>query len=739
MGKRIFSLFVLIFPFISIAQVNSWDGYTLSPYTKGRVLNIFINVIYDVHPDTVYCPSTIYWPTATREGINNDAIPSYLLDFMDTAYNAQNLHGTLTRLYGESSFNSLQLTGDFVVVNVNESSVLQRYHNFSYRYLFFIAVNFINDAGGLQTIYGHNTLTDYLRKGDTLIGTNILIRNINRQYGGLSEGSGLTGHSGGPRILIDGTRCRFSNSTIQCIGSENIAINPSSIVVHEISHLFFGSNDFHTSGGNHRGIGCSMSFPCLQYGYGLMGAGGSGLVGCNGYERWRMHWRHPDAIDYISAQNLDLQSVPSDISIKDGEQTFILRDFVEYGDAVRIKLPYKDTETSSEQYIWLENHQIGYNNKLDFLKYSNDSNNDCRPKGCPGIYAYYQVGRDLLSGGKSQVFDNFDRDNLKIIPAEGYFDYALMSDSYKLECVSYETLHHTMIQGEANPFCGGQDQQRMLFPLKSQDLLTTENEYPVWRVIKNGQNIDSLICLGDDRDAFATKAHLNMGTNPSSCNTITCHSNNNEIASTLIYSQHSEKDTRHTYLTGLGIDITPMDGHIFKVRVRWNDYDIINDTRWTGNIVLQDTARLSNGKTITLAQNKTVTQVTRDRQTKLFTTRTTLTCRPSSYFHLAPQSSILLTENSTLSLDSASTVVLESGACINIQSGSTLRIDTKADLQLLGNAQIIVKSSGTLIIQGFKYMESSTKIIVHQGGKLIVDGVTLTKRKIAHLNREKNR
>lgn len=684
-----------------MAQVNSWDGCGLSPRTKGRVLNIFINVIYDVHPDTVKCLSTDYWPSATQEGVNNEAIPNYLLDFMDTSYNAANLHGTLTRLYGESSFDSLQLSGDFVVVNVKESSVLNKFHTFSYTDLYFTAVDIINQSGGLQTIYGHNTLSDYLRDSNKLIGANILIRNISRSYGGISGGSGISGFSCGHPILFDGKKCRLSYATIQCTGSDNIAINPSSIIVHEISHMFFGSNDFHTSGGNHRGSGGSMPFLGIQYGYGLMGAGGSGLVGCNGYERWRMHWKHPESVGYISAQNISRQSVPSDISKDDGEQLFVLRDFVTFGDAVRIKLPYKDTVTSSEQYIWLENHQVGYNNKLDFLKYSNHPDyTDCRPHGAPGIYAYYQVGKDVLSGKRSVVYDPNDRDNLKIIPAEGYYDYELVADTFRMECVSYDTVRYAMVQGEANPFCGGHDQQRHLFPKDRQGFLTTNDEYPVWRVIKNGDNIDSLVCLGDNRDAFSTYTHLNMGTNPSTCNTLTYHNNNKEIVSPLIYSEHSEKDTRTIYLAGLGIEMTPLENHEIQVRVRWDDYDIVNDTRWTGNIVLKDTARLAKGNIITLAQNKTVTQDLRDSTTGYFSVATTLTCERCSYFHLGANSKLLLTENSTLIMDSTSSIILDNNATIIVQKGCTLRIDDTAQLQLIGKARIVVRSGGTIVVNG---------------------------------------
>ena len=153
-----------------------------------------------------------------------------------------------------------------------------------------------------------------------------------------------------------------------------------------------------------------------------MGAAGSGLVSCNGYDRWRMHWKHPASPYYISARNfINTSFVNSDISKDDGNKSFTLRDFVTYGDAIRIKLPYKDSTITPNQYIWLEFHNVGNNDKLDFLQYSNDTSS-CLYQGTPGIYAYYQVGRDILEGDSLQVWDRINRDNLRIISNEGYWD-----------------------------------------------------------------------------------------------------------------------------------------------------------------------------------------------------------------------------------------------------------------------------------------------------------------------------
>lgn len=175
-----------------------------------------------------------------------------------------------------------------MVVNVRESSILQ-IGDFGQLNICKAAINIINENGGLQTLYGHNSLSDYTNYDTNHIAfCNVLIRNITRAYGELNQGDGHGGHLTS-NLLIGNKFVSSNDGTLQCVGSGNFAVNPTSIVVHEISHSLFGSNHFHTSGGNHRGSGCPMSFLNIQNGYGLMGAANSSLVGCNGYERWRMH------------------------------------------------------------------------------------------------------------------------------------------------------------------------------------------------------------------------------------------------------------------------------------------------------------------------------------------------------------------------------------------------------------------------------------------------------------------
>ena len=699
--KKTLLLFVLTFPIFLFGQKHSWDGWGINPNEKLRYLNIFINIIYDVHPDTnnIYNNPDTYWPKVTDtilEGINTAAIPTYLLDWMDTVYIPGQLHGSCTRLYGESSFDSLQITGDFVVVNLRESTVL-KHGDFKHYTISNVVLSMLSQDSAF-TIFGHHNLTDFNAQ-------NILIRNITRNYGGYNPGSG------------SGRR-----NTIQCVGAGNISSNPTGIVTHEISHGLFGPNSFHTSGGNHRGSGCSMSFLNIQGGYGLMGAASSGLVCCNGYERWRMHWKHPQSVDYISARNAaNTQSVASDITREDGNQTFLLRDFVTYGDVVRIKLPYKDTVTSSNQYIWLENHQVGSNNKLDFLQYSNTD--ICRPQGASGIYAYYQIGRDVLEGTDNQVWDTNDRDNLKIIPAEGYYDYELSADTHRVDCVNYDEHYYSMRRGIDNPLCGGQDQECHLFPLDNDNVLYITQELEPWRKVVASQNDDHLPFLGDNLDAFSTHTKINMGTNPSTNNAKTYHSNNK--GDTLISAQNTTKNTQTTYLTGLSIEMIPLQGTgNFLVCVRWDDYDITNDTRWTGKIALKDTAILTAGNTITLAQNRTVAQPTRDPETGLFAGRTKWRCENGSYFRQDSASVLHLTENSSLVFEAGSHYELSKGATVRIGTGSTLRVNPGAKVQLKGFVEI--DSGGVLYLYDTAKMGNLSRLIVRPGGTLIVDGGTLT-------------
>ena len=714
--KRLVVFISLLWPLLLFSQRYSWEGVGTSSNEKVHYLNIFVNIIYDEHPEyNEQFSDCTYWPPVTDttlEGINTAAIPTYLLNWMDTVYVPGNLKGTCTRLYGESSFDSLQLTGDFVVVNLREKTVL-RHGNFHYTVIQSVVLSMLEQTDSFS-IFKHLSLSDFNAK-------NFLIRNITENYGGINPSCGYGGRN-----------------TIQCVGDGNISLNPTGIVSHEISHGLFGTNNFHTSGGNHRGPGCTMPWMNIQGGYGLMGAAHSGLVSCNGYERWRMHWKHPASPCYISARNFfNTASVNSDISKEDGNKWFVLRDFVTYGDAVRIQLPYKDSTLTPNQYIWLEFHNVGHNNKLDFLQFTNDSIT-CLHHGASGIYAYYQIGRDVLEGTYSRVWDTINRDNLRIISNEGFWDYVqyTLPDSTDFVCTGWNRDIFCYVPEYSNAFCGYQDQEKFIVPKwYDTDLGDTHDgaqytirEYIPRNMVKNGDTVTHNIMFnGDTLDAFSSHRKISMGTNPSTCNAKTCYTNN--ANQRLTFQSNSQYNNTTTYLTGLSIEMTPIsNGDRWRVLVRWDDYDIVDDARWTGKIVLKGTEQvnLTRDHSITLAQNRTPAQQFRDTESGYFAAPTKLTCEAGSHFTQQPHSTLLLTEKSRFVLDSAAAYHLGDSAQILVQGASTFTISKGADFTGGIASEIIVDSLSVLYVYDTAKLRREARIIVRPGGKLIVNGGMLT-------------
>ncbi|MDO9153230.1 MAG: hypothetical protein Q7U47_05905 [Paludibacter sp.] len=405
--------------------------------TKGtfRALTIAVNIIYDQTPGYNPAPNTNdAWGYTTTEGINNNP-PNYLLNFFDVN-NTTPYSGCVTRFYAESSFNQLIMLSDFMVVNIKQSRITPNNFGgtFSYNGLMDSVISFINLYGGLNTLYNHDSINDYdfctlSNKGlvkpssaDNKIDIiNFILRNTTINYGGIVYGQGYSYIGPNKLLKIGGiyydynTDVNLHNTgTYQCVGSGDFTVWKKNIFTHEYAHFFLGGNEFHTSGGTSANDNNQNTFIGSQWGYGLFNGG---LTSCNGYERWRLGWHGSTNNAYPIASNNE----NSDITKFTGEKTFTLRDFVTYGDAIRIKLPYKDSEFASNQYIWLENHQSGKNEKFDEPIYN--LADTCRNVAKAGIYSYYQVGKDIIeSTDKSKVFPTTEKDNLRIISAEGNYN-----------------------------------------------------------------------------------------------------------------------------------------------------------------------------------------------------------------------------------------------------------------------------------------------------------------------------
>jgi hypothetical protein len=161
-------------------------------------------------------------------------------------------------------------------------------------------------------------------------------------------------------------------------------------------------------------------------------------------------------------------------------------------------------------------------------------------------------------------------------------------------------------------------------------------------------------------------------------------------------------------------------GKIFKVEIRWDDYDVKQDVNWAGDIVLKEQLSLLQGKTITLEQNKTVNQIDKDPVSNFFAKTTYFTCESNSVFNMAANSSVLLKEKSSLVLNSSSTFTIQDGGTIIVESGSTLKIKTGANLNLIGSAKILVKFGGYICVESGANinLQDYNSIIALEGGAI---------------------
>jgi len=693
---------------------NSWDGCYLKPNGTLRTLNIFINIIYDQTPSLNPVDEGLTY-TWQRNPSNINSIntypPTYLLNFLDVDYTTPaNVNGYQTRLMYESSFGNYIVLGDFVVINLLQSYITPNYippygANFEWQDVLSKAVELLNNNGGLSTIYGHNTLSDYDNNGDGFFDfTQVFLRNTRQvkdangvtiyNHGYFNSGQGWSG-SLFSFVINNGTSNLIARKgSIQGVGSGDLSYG-SRVVAHELCHGLFGYNDFHTSGGNHYGGPGAMTFLSIMGGYGLMGAYNSGLVGCNGYERERMHWKsstYNSSPYYIAVNNQN-----SNISKADGNKSFILRDFVTTGDAIRIQLPYKEPNASN-QYIWLENHKVGQNNKLDFLQWS-DGASHCRPKGSAGIYAYYQVGRDILSSSNySEVWPFHDADNLRIISSEGNWDYSILSDDKNDKC--YWTTSKPVIKNTSNPFNGNNDQEFLYVEIdNSTNQLHGLNNtiLPMVKYYNSTVFNDSIPGLGDNRDAFTGNSEISMSTNPAIVNSVTYynHSDGGNIQS---YNPGVVSNNRKNYLSGLKISMTPLTGGDYKVDIIWDDYNVKNNVRWAGDIVLKEKLILNSNKTITLDQNYTPNKHIKDPISGYFAETTLFTCENGAEFIQNSSSNVNITNKSKLLLKSGSYYEIQNAASLTISENSFLEIEDCATLVIKGNGQLKCLNNGTICI-----------------------------------------
>ena len=232
---------------------------------------------------------------------------------------------------------------------------------------------------------------------------------------------------------------------------------PFNIIRHEFSHMIYGGNNFHCGGG---GWGLENYWIPLESGWSNMSLFNGSLNSWNAWDRLRLDWKVTGSSYGISARNANNTAFVNgdlDATVASQAGTYTLRDFVLFGDALRIKLPFIDPATEFPMFLWIENHQGRNVNEVEFDKWLHEADTTCVQPVIPGLYAYMQVDKEVRSGTSDSVVYYGYADYLRPITADGFWDRENESTQVFNPCVQWGNTN-AFIRISPNPLTGGGDQ-----------------------------------------------------------------------------------------------------------------------------------------------------------------------------------------------------------------------------------------------------------------------------------------
>ena len=679
--KKILFVTILTWSVSCMSQSkSSRNGFYYPPYGTTRILFAFADVNNDP------CDETIC-------GWVEGQLPQYKDSLIDIAASLNMQYG-ISKYFQQSSFGILNFIGDYcgqlLSFNYNSFSTDIRQQRDSIAHL--LATNFSTnttehgfylqdfDNWDLQT----KIFEQYSLSTDNYIDLIVVVWRRNTKFRKHRTGGEYFDSTHTEINNFDGV----SHWIYTCIDN-----NVAGCIRHELAHCLLGGNAFH-SGGAGTGEG---NFLSNIGGYSILGSYNANLNSCNGWDRWRLGWMNPKNQYYISARNTtDRSEVETDLEYGETltENEFVLRDFIKYGDAIRIKLPYLQTMRpyAKNQYLWIENHQL--------LPGSIEEDNN-KPKG---IRFNIQIGNDQLDNSASRT--NY------IVPLSAFgnydFDYYCNPDSVPQGQPrrSYYTAATT--SQSANPFTGYHLSMSPAIDTTPTDNVINCKEYVgIWNVLFNGEEIlTGHPVFGNPYDAFSVGQSLRLASNPSNTPLLTYRTGYRTSDYNNPTSTHPETDdNRHIFLNGLRIDIVeqyPEDEGSIKVRIRWDDFDVDRDVRWCDSIILTEQVNLKPGHSITLDQGRTPVQPCNPMQfnnRSIFADPTVLTCKTGSLFKQETSSTVNVINNSTLEVESGATYEVGDNAVLYIKKGATLHLKQGSTLRVKGRGHVEIENGGYICIE----------------------------------------
>ncbi|MBL1232634.1 MAG: hypothetical protein COA31_007940, partial [Flavobacteriales bacterium] len=472
------------------------------------------------------------------------------------------------------------------------------------------------------------------------------------------------------------------------------------IFIHELAHELYSCPH---QNGNNGTVGYHWNFSST--GWGMMSSKLNYTA--YGWDRWMLGWI--DLETGVNQDNSDIKSA-NDL-INNGIYT--LRDFVSTGDVIRIKIPYTDN-----QYIWLENHQdVSQFDHKEWAGLNVSPNGEVIPEMSYGLYMYKEsIHGDRDSASIFMVSNTNKVNGIYLLNAQGNYDY---------ERSEYGTQDWNWFWN--SPIFN--------FKRKAENPIEGYNTYQYYtddfpNPVTNGSTNGTITYSGDYNRGSSESYFIireNDGTNDVSTYASTGGVNyeaenllnrrpdvfmpDDEVGISGIVPLFNypvyfllTKSKEPYIINGLTIKVLSQDSLTGSITVQiiFDDIDMRNDKRWTGNLLLPEpsvgtTYSLNVKSNVTLLIDKSGTP-NRNTQTinNDFINPTIFTCDSNSYFHLEQNATVNVKNNSTLRLKSGSKMELESGAKLHIFEDSDLIIEDGAELILKPGAILIIDENASV-------------------------------------------
>ncbi len=717
-------VFLLLMQLMSIAQYSISNGVSLPARDTVKVFMVFVQVDYSGGGCPQNLPDNIdgNWPVNANGIRKPPADADTYFDF--ELKNGEQPKGYITNFYYQASFGKYVLLGDYypevITIPCNKISIGNDGLQWILDYL-------KSKKSKDTTLYSYHglplnsfdewTITQSglpkIKKPDGRIDLLYIIWRNNRFLGSANtkDNSGFGVHSvtGIPFQNMKGV------NNVASFNAGRSGAHGYFITIAEHLHAIFGGNNWHTAGGR-----SDHTFLFAPSSYSITGQSSATMQAPCGWDRWMMNWKNPDKNFLISSMdenNNEINTENFSINNNPDGGTYILRDFMTTGDAIKIKLPHIDWKKKGDvknQYLWLENRRMNTSCDKYYTEDCADNDNGKFPNGTPGIYAYIQVGKDVKEGASDIYNYEFSYQDalagfLFPLTAEGNFDFYYAWDKIQEPNFSIcgnwgnRNLPVNVEKSKPNPLTGFSDLYDFVDFNNDGKFYSGDSVQPGLSEIIGDSVVHNFNCSGDWMDAFCEatgKTELSISTNPAPVPVYTLCTNYEGKKSYLPKGNFASFENRVIWLNGLSIKIIQENvygkGEV-KIKITWDDYTVKKNVRWCGNIVLSPNDFDRSKPSLILEKKKKMLIDRGYSSTNSIPTEKNAEGR----WIFTDTSKFTVTDSAYMKLKQGSQLILDNGSKFILKKGSKLEMLAKSKIIIKKNSEFIVED-GAVFLKGQK-------------------------------------